>query len=150
MKLALQALDAEDLSVISAHLQDAVGVMGDMAYLPKQRRFAMLVNRFMWEEQKKRLLRPPQPMRVRTGIHFEGVQGVSLQNLPQRESDYAFEMLAIRFTAGSLDPEDPSGVIELDFAGGGTVRLDVECIECWMSDISEPWFAKSKPLHHPE
>ena len=34
--LKLIALDAEDLGVISAHLQDAVLRVGDMVYLPKR------------------------------------------------------------------------------------------------------------------
>jgi hypothetical protein len=34
--LKLIALDAEDLSVISAHLQDAVLKVGDIAYLPSE------------------------------------------------------------------------------------------------------------------
>ncbi len=149
MKLALMAHDEEDLAVISAHLQDAVGVMGDMAYLPQQRRFALLLNRFLWEEQRGKFLRPARPMRTRTGIHFEHVLKAELLNLPQRESDFAFELLATRFTPGSSE-DNPGGVIELDFAGGGSVRLTVECIECWLTDISEPWIAKSKPRHQPE
>lgn len=47
-KLKLIALDAEDLAVVSAHLQDAVLKVADMAYLPREKRFAMLVNRFDW------------------------------------------------------------------------------------------------------
>lgn len=148
-KLALQARDSEDLAVISAHLQDAVGVMGDVAYLPRDRRFAMVVNRFMWERQKGSLLRPAQPLRVKTGLHFDGVLDAKVQQLPIREADFAFELLAIRFLSSGL-AEDPGGVVELDFAGGGTVRLTVECLEVWMADLSEPWIAKSKPLHHPE
>lgn len=147
MSLALQANDAEDLAVISAHLQDAVGVMGEMAYLPDKRRFAMLLNRFMWEGGAKAgLFQRIVPQRIRTGIHFEGVERVQVQNLPQGEKDAAFELLAIRFE-GSGEAEDPSGVIELAFAGGGTMRLSVECIEAFMSDIGEPWPVKTRPRH---
>ncbi len=47
-ELKLIALDADDLKVISAHLQDAVLRVGDIAYLPRERRFAALGNRFDW------------------------------------------------------------------------------------------------------
>lgn len=146
MKLALMAHDEEDLAVISAHLQDAVGVMGEMTYLPRERRFVMLVNRFVWEEQKGKFLRPARPMRARTGIHFDHITHAQLLNLPQREADFAFELLAVRYTRTGGD-DDPAGIIELDFAGGGSIRLTAECIECWLTDISEPWIVKSKPLH---
>ncbi len=37
-RLRLIALDAEDLAVLSAHLQDAVVKTGDMTWLPAQKR----------------------------------------------------------------------------------------------------------------
>ncbi len=151
MPLALQVHDEEDLSVISAHLQDAVGVVGDMTYLPKQRRFALVVNRFVWlegqkEGKKKGLFADRRPHRVRTGLHFDGVEAVKVKNLSPTEKDAAFELLAIRFeNAGGSD--DPSGTIELDFAGIGTLRLEVECIEGMLQDMGEPYPVKSKPRH---
>ena len=44
--LKLIALDVDDLAVISAHLQDAVLQVGDIAYLPRDKRFAAIANRF--------------------------------------------------------------------------------------------------------
>ena len=49
-ELKLIVLDADDLAVISAHLQDAVLKVGDLAYLPAERRFAALGNRFDWAD----------------------------------------------------------------------------------------------------
>ena len=51
--LKLIALDSEDLAVVSAHMQDAVLTVGDMAFLPQQRRFAALANRFDWDSATK-------------------------------------------------------------------------------------------------
>jgi len=147
MTLALHAQDEEDLEVISAYLQDAVGVIGSMAFQPKRRRFAMVVNRFVWEKSPKAgLFQPAVPQRVQTGVHFEGVEKAQVHNLPYKEKDAAFDLLAIRFVA-SPDPDDPSGHIELDFAGTGTVRLSVECIDVFMSDMGEPWPVASRPRH---
>ena len=47
-ELKLIALDAEDLSVLSANLQDAVLRIADIAYLPREKRFAAIANRFDW------------------------------------------------------------------------------------------------------
>ena len=44
--LKLVALDQEDLAVISAHLQDAIVKVGDLTYLPRERRFALVARRF--------------------------------------------------------------------------------------------------------
>ena len=44
--LKLMALDEDDLAVVSAHLQDALAPTRDMAWLPKEKRFALLVSRF--------------------------------------------------------------------------------------------------------
>jgi hypothetical protein len=68
--LKLAALDAEDLSVLSAHLQDAVAKVVDMAFLQKEKRFAMLVNRFDWAAAER-----GNPMRRRAGVHFGACSG---------------------------------------------------------------------------
>jgi len=147
MSLAFHANDEEDLAVISTYLQDAVGVMADMAYQPKQRRFVLVVSRFVWErEAKAGLFSRAVPQRVRTGIHFDYVEKVQVRGLPQREKDAAFDLLAIHFE-GAGEDGDPSGVIELAFAGGGTLRLSVECINAFMTDMGEPWPVKSRPRH---
>ncbi len=147
MTLALHAQDEEDLQVISAYLQDAVGVTGGMAWQPKKRRFAMLVNRFLWEKNAKAgLFSPTVPQRIQTGVHFEGVEKVQVQNLPIGEKDAAFDLLAVRF-APSADPDDPGGHIELDFAGVGSMRLQVECIDVFMADRGEPWPVTRRPRH---
>ncbi len=49
--LRLVAQDADDLPVISALVQDAVLTVTDMKCDPKRRRFALLVNRFRWEDR---------------------------------------------------------------------------------------------------
>jgi len=147
MTLALHARDEEDLAVLSAYLQDAVGVVGDMAYLPKSRRFALVVSRFIWErEAKAGLFQAALPQRVRSGVHFDGIERVQVQNLPLQDKDTAFDLLTIGFT-GSGSDDDPSGTIELTFAGGGVLRLSAECIDAYLSDMGEPWPVKSRPRH---
>lgn len=139
--LRLMAGDEEDLGVISACLQDAVAKLGDFAWLPAERRFAMVLNRFVWETATERRNGPF--IRVRSGLHFDDVKAAQFQHLRTDAKDAVVELLAIRFEAG----EDGAGVVILDFAGGGAVRLDVESINAFTSDISDPWRTRAKPKH---
>ena len=144
-QLKLIALDAEDLEVISAHLQDAVVRVGDMTYLPREQRFAMILNRFNWE-----LALEPKPRRQhltferrRAGLHFDRVRAVKTRKLDCRARNAVVSLLAIRFD--ETDP--PAGYIELLFAGDATIRLDVECIEAALSDLGAAWATSAQPAH---
>jgi len=146
-ELTLAAADAEDLEIISARLQDAVARVGDLVWLPKARRFAALFNRFKWETAEERKGRGDN-LRVRAGLHFDGVLSVRSQNVMRGDDDAVVSLLAIRFTPKGA--EDPGGTIELLFAGGGAIRLDVECIEAGLSDLSGEWAARGRPEHQTE
>ena len=139
--LRLMAGDEEDLGVISACLQDAVAKLGDFAFLPDERRFAFVANRFLWECGGASLAGPFA--RVRVGMHFDDVKAAQFQHLRTDAKDSVVELLAVRFEAG----EDGGGAVMLDFAGGGAVRLEVESVNAYMSDISDPWRARAKPSH---
>ena len=136
--LRLIAQDEEDLKVLSAHLQDAVVKISDVAYLPHSRRFVAVLNRFCWEDASA-----PQGMRMRAGLHFDGVLKVQAQNLSQNDADAVLELLAIAFSKGA----DGGGSIDISFAGGGKIRLIVECIDAAMADLAGPWPAAARPKH---
>ena len=138
--MTLAAADAEDLEILSARLQDAVGKLQDFVWLPKHRRFAALVNRYRWEEGPKN-----NGSRVRAGLHFDGVLKVESRNIKRGAPDAVVDLLAIAFIGNG--GEDPGGVIELQLAGGGAFRLTVECIDAQLSDLTGPWAAIAKPVH---
>ena len=137
--LRLLAEDAEDLKIVSAHLQDAVMRVGDMAYLPKTRRFAALVNRFCWEGCGEERIGE----RVRAGLHFDGVTKVQAQNVRQDNPDAVLELLALKFTPRG----DIGGAVELLLAGGGRIRLEIEYIDAALRDMTEHWPAVARPEH---
>ena len=139
-RLRLLAHDEEDLEILSAHLQDSVIRVGDMAFLPRARRFVALVNRFCWESEHDEA-GPCQ--RMRAGLHFDGVLRVKTRRIRQDDPDAVLELLAIRFTR----QEDGAGAIDLFCAAGGLIRLEVECIDATLSDIGAPWPAKARPVH---
>jgi len=137
--LKLAAADAEDLEIMSARLQDAVGKLKDFAWLPKQRRFAAMVNRYRWEDVKG------PGTRVRAALRFDGVSKVQSVNVKRGAPDAVVSLLAIKFIPNGEN--DPAGVIELALAGGGTIRLTVECIDAELADQTGPWTARARPSH---
>ena len=135
--LKLLALDSEDLEIISATTQDAVVRVGDMGFAMADKRFALLMNRFAWEEDGK------TRQRKRAALHFDRVRDVKVTGIDTTAGDGVLELLAIRFTI----TDDPSGLVDLDFAGGGTVRLSVEVLEARLQDLGAAWAAKATPEH---
>jgi len=145
-QLVLRAEDAEDLEIISARLQDAVGQLKDFVYLPKKRRFAALLNRFEWERPEKG--RAGGNLRVRAGLHFDDVLTVKAKNLKLGAPESVVSLLAISFAPKGV--EDTAGTIELLFSGGGAIRLEVECIDAGLQDVSGAWAARGRPVHETE
>src|SRR4051812_40595532 len=117
--LKLLALDEDDLAVISTHLQDSEILPAEMAYLPRQRRFALIADRFDWCAAQK-----GETRRCRTGLHFEGVTTVRRNPFEQAATEPVV-LLSVSFLAG----ESPAGEVMLHFEGGGAIRLVVECLE---------------------
>ena len=141
--LVLAAEDAEDLEIISAHLQDAVTRIKDLAYLPKKRRFAAVFNRFKWEKPARG--REGGNVRVQSGVHFDNVLSVKSKNMKLGAQNAVVSLLAIRHLAASS--EGTAGAIELYFSGGGVIRLEIECIDAGLSDLSGEWAARGRPAH---
>jgi hypothetical protein len=138
--LKLAAFDADDLTVISAQLQDAVLKVGDIDYLRRQQKLVMVVKRFDWESAEE--LRPAYRRRL-AGVQFARVRSVRCRNIQQGSKDGVLMLLAIGFEPG----ESPAGAIVLTFAGGGIMRLEVECIEAKVEDLGPEWETQRKPAH---
>ena len=135
--LKLLAEDTDDLGVISAALQDAIGHIGDISYEPSERRITLVLNRFRWETEA------PSAERVRAALQFGSVIAVKARNLKRDQPDAVVELLAVDFEPGDA----PGGGVLLRFAGGGDLHLEVECIDAAMADLSDPWPAKHAPTH---
>jgi hypothetical protein len=140
-RLRLMAADADDLQVLSACLQDAVLKVGDLAYLPRERRFAFVANRFLWEAAGAKASGPF--WRTRVGAHFDDVNAVSQLHIRAEAKDAVLEILAIGFEPTA----DGAGVVTMTFSGGGAIRLAVDSVNAELRDLSEPWRTASKPEH---
>lgn len=140
-RLSLLAEDEEDLSIMSAYLQDAIVRLRDIAYLPKSRRFALLANRYCWECD----VDGEVGSRKFAGIHFDAVVRAKSTNIRRTNPDAVLQLLAVRFVRN--EEEGEGGIVDLCFAGGGRIRLEVECIDAALRDLSGPWQARGRPAH---
>ena len=144
--LKLIALDAEDLAILSAHMQDAVLHVGDMAFLPKRRRFAAIANRFDWAAAAKAEINgepDAQLNRHRAALRFERVLAAKVSGIDLKDKRRALSILALQFA----DTTAPAGTITIVCAGGAAIRLEVECLEAELQDLGAVWAAKAKPAH---
>jgi hypothetical protein len=138
--LRLLAEDDDDLQVISAALQDALSTVGEIAYEPQARRLTIALNRFCWE------CSVDEPIRIRAGLQLGGVLGVKSRDVKLDAKDAIVSILALTFEPNG-DAEDPGGAVLIHLAGDGDIRVEVECIDAVLSDLSEPWPAQASPAH---
>ena len=131
--LRLLAEDADDLSIMSAALQDAILRPVDIVWEPGARRVTLTLSRFCWE---------CGGTRVMAAMQFGDVSAVKSRRLP-RGPENALELLAMHFEDG----EAPGGRVIMMFAGGGDLRIDVECLDAVLTDLSERWPARIAPTH---
>ncbi|MBA67525.1 MAG: hypothetical protein CML30_01525 [Rhizobiales bacterium] len=143
-RLKLMALDAEDLSVVSAHLQDAVFKVGDISWKGQAGVLTLEVNRFVWEEGSKSRDRRKDWERRRAVLAVKRATAVKSRGFDRAKSDEVLSLLALRFPASG---EEPAGTLELVLAGEASILLEVECIEVQLADVSGSWGTEFKPRH---
>jgi hypothetical protein len=134
--LRLRALDAEDLAVVSSLVQDAVFPGSEMRWDRKHRRFALLLNRFRWEDAERR---KAGFERVQSVLLIEDAMTVRSQGIDPRDGDTVLSLLSVTFEPGA----DGTGTVVLTLAGDGAVAVDVEALEVVLRDVTRPWVAPS-------
>lgn len=139
--LALWATDPEDLQVVSALCQDAVLPASEMRFSKRDRRLALLVNRFRWEHGTR------QPERTRCLIAFGDVTSVRGQGVVPGDADTVLSLLAIEWVPGV----DTDGILRLTFAGDGLVEAKCDCLDVTLRDVTQAYDAVSGLApSHPE
>lgn len=137
--LNLGALEEEDLKVLSSLLQDAVFPVTEMSWRASERRFALLVNRFRWEDRDAAERRGRGYERVQSLLVVDNVLGVASQGVDRSDKDLILSLLAVTFEPA----EDGAGHVLLTLAGDGAVRLSVEALEVSLRDVTRPYRAPS-------
>ena len=138
-KLKLIAFDSEDLAVISAHLQDASLTAEDMAFLPRQKRFAAIASRQHWTPA----LAGISGQQCQAALRFERVLGARFMGLDLEARATVLSLLAMQYAPVAAN--EPEGYVTLFFAGGGAIRLHVECIEAELRDLEPGWQQAGMP-----
>ncbi len=142
--LNLGALDMDDLQVISGLAQDAVFPIAEMKWQKGARRFALLLNRFRWEDDGAAR---HAPERVQSLLVVDNVLHVTSQGIDRTDKDLILSLLSVTFEPG----EDGAGYVLLTLAGDGAIRLQVEALDATLKDVTRPYVAPSgKTPQHPE
>jgi len=153
--LKVRARDARDLETIAAFVQDALVAPADIRYLPRQRRFALMLNRFRWEAAPKVESNRPAMVgpagdagfadrgegefeRIHSALTFERVRAVKRRGLEQAMTSGVLSLLTL-----SLDGPQ----LTIAFAGGGAIRLELDQLFCYLEDLGEPWPTVWRPQH---
>ena len=139
--LKLIAKTEEDLRVVSAHLQDSIISVSDIANLKKNKIFLMQLSRFMWEDVEKGVFRKNK--RIRTILKFDNVINVFSKNINQLKKDKFLDFLA---SETNIMP-DNNYEMKIIFAGGSMIRIVAELIEVTLDDQGDAWETKNKPKH---
>ena len=137
--LKLSAVDADDLQVISAAVQDSLVAVRDCAFFAAESRFVLLLNRFRWEADATV---DTAYWRTHSALVFNAVRAVHQHKIPLHEPDRVLELLAVGL-------ERPECVI-LRFAADRAIRLEIDRLACHLGDVGEPWPTPWKPAHPAE
>lgn len=138
--LAMKAIDADDLTVISALTQDAILPMGEISFEASKRSFAMLINRFRWEDAEAADKQNRAVERVQAVLMFNDVINAQSAGVDASAHDVILSLLSITFTPS----QDGMGRVVLTLAGDGEIALDVETLNATLKDVTRPYIAPSK------
>jgi len=127
-QLKLVALDADDLAVISAHVQDARVQTSDIIWRQGEKRLVVGMNRLDWEQTPSG---ETTQRRLVSALRFDRVLSCKSRDIELDAPETTLEMVGIEFHPG----EAPGGSAVLIFNPGGALRLDVECLECELADL---------------
>ena len=133
--LRLLAEDAKDVEVVSAMLQDALTSLAEMRFDRRARRFVIMLNRYARERG--------EGVRVRSALKLEGVLAVRTAGIDQEDRRGLLPLLAL-----TAEPADEGAWrLTLAFAGGGSIRLEAECVDAALSDVGPSWRTPRRPNH---
>ena len=137
--LRLRAESPDDLTVVSALLQDAVAQTSEITWAPRHRRFSLLLNRFRWEDVPAA---ERQGRVVRAGAGGAGdrrrARGPLARHRPRRPRPGARAARARLRRPARTAPAR----CRLTFAGDGEIALDVECLDLRLVDVTRPYLAR--------
>ena len=140
--LRLKALDSDDLAVMSSLTQDAVFPASEMRWDRKARRFALLLNRFRWEDAPNAKIGKRSVERVQAMLSIEDVMSVKSQGVQAGDADTIMSLLSVSFEPSI----DGMGRVLMTLSGDGAIAIEVEALEIMLADVTRPYIAPSKSV----
>ena len=140
--LRLKALDSDDLAVMSSLTQDAVFPASEMRWDRKARRFALLLNRFRWEDAPNAKIGKRSVERVQAVMSIEDVMSVKSQGVQAGDADTIMSLLSVSFEPST----DGMGRVLMTLSGDGAIAIEVEALEIMLADVTRPYIAPSKSV----
>lgn len=141
--LRLGAESPEDVSVIAALVQDAVGKVANVHYAPRRRRFSILLYRFRWEDAERAERDNRVYERVAAALTIDDVERVRAAGVDPSKRETVLNLLTMEFEPG----EDGAGAIRITCSEDIVIQLQVECVNMRLVDLTRPWAAGGQPQH---
>lgn len=148
----LKAVDQKDFGLVASLMQDAAIVASDLHFDQKAKQFIIMGNRYRWEQRRpwwqRGLFAKKHPgERIRTALHLNSVLSVKSKGLDVANKEQVLALLDIVTTPYDALGEGLSYIVDLIFAGGVTIQLEVEVLEMFMTDMGEGFEALVRPDH---
>ncbi|MGL1920843.1 MAG: DUF2948 family protein [Hyphomicrobiales bacterium] len=137
--LKLMGVDAEDLEVISSHVQDALLYVRDIDFNHGSKQLNLAINRCHHEND----IGANRVKRSHAGLVFSHVDNIQVMNINRAKPEQILSLLNVEFN----ENENPAGSITLNFADNASIKLDVSCLEVHLADLGEEWTSQVKPAH---
>ena len=134
-KLSLTAQNEEDLVVISTLCQDSIIKIANIKWAKKSKRFYLLINRFCWELNDLSKKKSSNMLRINSIMSFNSVLSVKSAGIQQNNNSDITSLLTINYNFFNFEKQ----AIDLIFSGNSQITLDIECVDVFLKDISEPF-----------
>ena len=141
-KLSLAAQNEEDLVVISTLCQDSIIKVANIKWAKKSKRFYLLINRYCWELNDLSKKKSSNVLRINSIMSFNSVLSVKSVGIKQNNKSDITSLLALNYNFFTFEKQ----IIDLIFSGNSQITLNIECIDAFLKDISEPFESTTSKL----
>ena len=142
IKINLAAQNEEDLVIFSTLCQDSIIKISNIKWAKKSKRFYILLTRLCWELNHFSKKKGTFLKRVNSVLIFDNVLSVKSKGIRQSKSDMIISLLTFDYNFSCFENQS----IDLIFSGDAQITLDIECIEAFLKDVSEPFESTSSNI----
>ena len=141
-KLSLGAQNEEDLVVIATLCQDSIIKVANIKWAKNAKRFYLLINRFCWELNDLSKKKASNMFRINSIMSFNNVLSAKSVGIQQNNISDITSLLTLNYNFFTFEKQ----AINLIFSGNSQIILNIECIDAFLKDISEPFESTASEL----